>query len=132
MRCAEFITLSSLHKVLLIRIKVIQENISITSIADRILTANSIWVHFYFLDFRRTTEICIKGKGARYTEFILSVGILKSSVNINPKRLETSQMPVLLVEFWFKIWVEDTNIFWILGNLERRVLREKEWQILHL
>ena len=41
------------------------------------------WKHLYILDFLRSMELCIKRIKVRYTEFIISLNLLKGTVDIN-------------------------------------------------
>ena len=56
-----------------------------TSLAFGILIQIQIlnWKHLYILDFLRSMELCIKRIKVRYTEFIISLSLLKGTVDIN-------------------------------------------------
>ena len=93
------------------------------SLTFRIFTQNLSWAHNYILVSQTPTDMCIKEISVWYAWFIISLSILKGSIEINWNILEKREMRVLLLELLLKIRVEDLIRFYFFRQLERCVIR---------
>ena len=89
----------------------------------RIFTQNLSWAHNYILVSQTPTDMCIKEISVWYAWFIISLSILKGSIEINWNILEKREMRVLLLELLLKYRVEHIIIFYFFRQLERCVIR---------